>query len=201
AARRAGLQAAFGFPLRSAAGTVGVMEFFSREPRAPDVRLLETMRSLGRQVGQFVGRQPAEGALRARHSPPRAVLEAGRDAVVPMDHEGRVVGWNPAAETIFGYTAAEAIGSDMAGLIVPSDLRARHRSGLARFLETGHAAILDRRLELTGRDRDGREFPVELTITRIALPGPPVFTGYLRDITERKGAEPAFPASPPPPVD
>jgi signal transduction histidine kinase len=71
---------------------------------------------------------------------------------------------------------------------VPPSLRAAHRRGLARFLETGEPVILDRRMELTGMRRDGTEFPVELTITRIALPGPPIFTGYLRDITVRTTA-------------
>ena len=77
----------------------------------------------------------------------------------------------------------------MADLIVPPSLRAAHRKGLARFLETEQAVVLDKRLELTGMHKNGAEFPVELTITRIGLPGPPTFTGYLRDITDRKQAE------------
>ncbi len=83
----------------------------------------------------------------------------------------------------------------MADLIVPPDLRAAHRRGLARILETGHAVILDQRLELTGVHKNGTEFPVELTVTRIGLPGPPTFTGYLRDITDRKQAEAELRAS------
>ena len=117
------------------------------------------------------------------------MLEAALDAVVSMDADGRVIGWNPAAETIFGYPASETVGREMAELIVPPRLRDAHRRGLARFLETRRGSVLDRRLELTGMRRDGSEFPVELTITRIALPGPPTFTGYLRDITERVTAE------------
>jgi len=189
AARRSGLHAAFGFPLRSPRGIVGVMEFFSRELREPDERLLETMRMLGSQVGQFVARRQAEAEVRASESRLRAMLAAALDAVITMDHSGRVLGWNHAAEAIFGYRAHEAIGHDMADLIVPSRLRSAHRSGLARFLETEHAVVLDRRLELTGLHKNGSEFPVELTITRIGLPGPPTFTGYVRDITDRKRAE------------
>jgi PAS domain S-box-containing protein len=189
AARRSGLHAAFGFPLHSPRGVVGVMEFFSRDLREPDARLLETMRELGSQVGQFVVRRQAEEAVHASESRLRAMLEAALDAVVTMDHRGRVLGWNHAAERIFGYGADEAVGRDMAELIVPPDLRASHRKGLARYLETGHAAVLDRRLELTGRHKNGSQFPVELTITRIGLPGPPTFTGYLRDISDRKRAE------------
>jgi len=185
-ARRSGLHAAFGFPLLSPRGVVGMMEFFSRDLREPDERLLETMRDLGSQVGQYVARRHAEEAVRTSESQLRAMLESALDAVVTMDHEGRVIGWNHAAETTFGYRANEVIGREMADTIVPPSLRAAHRKGLARFLESEQPVILDRRLEVTGMHKNGTEFPVELTITRILLPGPPTFTGYLRDITDRK---------------
>lgn len=195
AARRDGLHAAFAFPLRSSRGVVGVMEFFSPEHRELDQGLLRTMATLGSQVGQFVARRHAEEEVRASESRLRAMLEAALDAVVTMDASGRVIGWNQAAAAVFGYHANEAIGRDMADLIVPPRLRQQHRQGLARFLEGGRPQILDRRLELTGMRRDGVEFPVELTITKIALPGPPTFTGYLRDITDRLRAEQALQAS------
>jgi PAS domain S-box-containing protein len=189
AARRSGLHAGFGFPLRSPRGVVGVMEFFSGELYEPDDRLLATMSAVGSQVGQFVARRRVEEEVRASESRLRAMLEAALDAVVTMDAEGRVLGWNHAAEAIFGYSASEAVGREMAELIVPPALRDAHRQGLARFVKTGSGVVLDRRLELRGMRRDGSEFPVELTITRIALPGAPTFTGYLRDITDRVRAD------------
>ena len=189
AARRTGLHAGCAFPLRSASGVVGVMEFFAGELREPDERLLATMATLGSLVGQFVARCRAEDEVRARESRLRAMLEGALDAVVSMDADGRVIGWNKAAEAIFGYQADDAVGREMAELIVPPALRDAHRRGLARFVETREGVVLDQRLELTGMRRDGSEFPVELTITRIALPGRPTFTGYLRDITERVQAD------------
>jgi PAS domain S-box-containing protein len=189
AALRGGLHAAFAFPLRSPRGVVGVMEFFAGELREPDERLLATMDTLGSQIGQFVAGRRAAEELRARESRLTAMLEAALDAVVTMDAGGRVIGWNHAAEAIFGYSAEEADGREMADLIVPPHLRDAHRRGLARYLQTKRGVVLDRRLELTGMRRDGSEFPVELTITRIALPGAPTFTGYLRDITTRVTAE------------
>jgi PAS domain S-box-containing protein len=165
------------------------MEFFTREAREPDERLLETMAVVGSQVGQFVARRHAEAEVRASESRLRAMLESALDAVVTMDASGCIVDWNHAAETTFGYGAHEAIGRDMADLIVPESLRASHRKGLARFLESERPVVLDRRLELSAVHKNGTEFPVELTITRIALPGPPTFTGYLRDISDRKRAE------------
>jgi PAS domain S-box-containing protein len=195
AALRSGLHAAFCFPLRSPRGIVGVMEFFSRERLEPDAQLLETMGVLGSQVGQFVARRQAEAEVRASESRMRAMLASALDAVVTMDHRGCVLGWNHAAEMTFGYREGEVLGREMADLIVPPSLRSAHRNGLARFLETESPVILDRRLELTGLHKNGTEFPVELTITRIGLPGPPTFTGYLRDITERKDAEAKLRAS------
>jgi PAS domain S-box-containing protein len=195
AARRSGFHAGFGFPLRSPRGVVGVVEFFSSELREPDERLLATMSAVGSQVGQFVARRRVEEEVRASESRMRAMLEAALDAVVTMDAQGRVVGWNHAAEAIFGYQAKEAIGRGMAELIVPPHLRDAHRKGLARYLETESGVVLDDRLELSGMRREGTEFPVELTITRIPLPGAPTFTGYLRDITDRVRAEQELRAS------
>ena len=195
AARRAGLRAAFCFPVRSAGGLLGVIEFFTDEARKPDAELLATMVALGDQIGQAVERRRDAEALRAKEARHRAMLEAALDCVVTMDHEGRVVDFNPAAERCFGYRAPDVAGRDMAELIIPPRLRQRHRRGLARYLETGEAAVLDRRIEITGMRADGTLFPVELTVTRVDVPGPATFAGYLRDITERKAAEAELRAS------
>jgi PAS domain S-box-containing protein len=125
----------------------------------------------------------------------RAILEAALECIVTMDDQGRVVEFNPAAERTFGYSRDEIVGREMAELIVPPRLRDMHRRGLQRYLETGSPVVLNRRIEITGMRSDGSEFPVELAITRIAVPGRPVFTGYLRDITERKQSEQELRAS------
>jgi PAS domain S-box-containing protein len=189
AARRVGLRAAFCFPIRSARGVLGVIEFFAGEPRRLDAEVLATMSTLGDLIGQAVERRRDAEALGAKEARHRAMLDAALDCVVTIDHEGRVVDFNPAAERTFGYRAAEAIGRAMAELIIPPELRERHRRGLARYLATEEPVLMNRRLELTGMRADGSTFPVELTIARIDVPGPPKFTGYLRDITERKAAE------------
>jgi PAS domain S-box-containing protein len=188
-ANRAGLRAAFCFPVRSAGGILGVIELFAKEPREPDSELMATMATVGDQIGQAVERRRDAEALRAKEARHRAMLEASLDCVVTMDHDGCVVDFNPAAERTFGYSAGEAVGREMAELIVPPELRERHRRGLARYLAGEEPTLLDRRLEITGMRSDGSVFPVELTITRIEVAGPPAFAGYLRDITDRKAAE------------
>jgi diguanylate cyclase (GGDEF)-like protein/PAS domain S-box-containing protein len=119
----------------------------------------------------------------------QAVVESALDCVVTMDHRGRVLEFNPAAERTFGYRREQAIGTELADLIVPPSLRDAHRRGVAHHLETGEETVLNQRLELTGMRADGDEFPVELTITRITAVEPPMFTGYMRDLTERRRAE------------
>lgn len=195
AAAQVGLHAAFCFPIRSPAGIVGTMEFFTRTLHEPDETLLASMTVLGSLIGQFVVRRRAEEAVRGREALTGAILGAALDAVITMDAEGGIVEFNPAAERMFGYSAEEVVGEDMAELVVPPSLREPHRQGLARYLETGQSVYLDRRVELIGMRSDGSVFPVELTITRIELPGPPAFTGFIRDITERKDAEEELKAS------
>jgi PAS domain S-box-containing protein len=189
AARRAGLHAAFCFPIRSASGLLGAIEFFTGRPRDVDAELLTTMDMLGDQIGQAVERRHDAEALSEKEARHRAMLDAALDCVVSMDHEGRVIDFNPAAERTFGYRSGDVVGREMAELIVPPELRDAHRAGLARYLSGAEPVVLDRRIEITGMRSDGSTFPVELAITRIGVPGPPTFTGYLRDITDRKQFE------------
>jgi PAS domain S-box-containing protein len=195
AAGAAGLHSAFCFPIETSAGIAGALEFFTPEPRLPDDHLLATMASLGRQIGQYIDRARASAAVAASEARTRAILEAALECIVTMDDRGCVVEFNPAAERTFGYSRDNIIGREMAELIVPPRLRDRHRQGLQRYLDTGNAVVLNRRIEIIGMRSDGSEFPVELAITRIPLPGSPIFTGYLRDITERKQAEQELRAS------
>jgi PAS domain S-box-containing protein len=108
---------------------------------------------------------------------------------VTIDHEGCITEFNPAAEHTFGYPREEVLGKHLPDVIIPPSLREKHQQGFARYLATGEAQVLGKRIEMTAVRADGSEFPVELAVTRIPLEGPPSFTGHLRDITERKRAE------------
>jgi PAS domain S-box-containing protein len=138
---------------------------------------------------ELAERMRAQEETRRSEARKSAILESALDCVITMDHEGKVVEFNPAAEETFGYRRDEAVGKPLAELIIPPSLRTAHREGLARYLATGEGPVLGKRLELTGMRSDGTELPVELAISRVDFPGPPLFTGYLRDITQRKRAE------------
>ena len=118
-----------------------------------------------------------------------AIVDSALDCIVTIDHEGYITEFNPAAEHTFGYPREEVLGKHLADVIIPPSLREKHRQGFARYLATGEAQVLGKRIEMTAVRADGSEFPVELAVTRIPLEGPPSFTGHLRDITERKRAE------------
>src|SRR6266850_3227666 len=130
-----------------------------------------------------------ERELKRSEARKAAILDSALDCVVTIDHEGCITEFNPAAERTFGYRREEVVGQQLADVIIPPALRQEHRRGLARYLATGEQRVLGRRIEMTAVRADGSEFPVELAITRIRLDGPPSFTGYLRDMTERKRSE------------
>jgi PAS domain S-box-containing protein len=139
--------------------------------------------------------QARAAELAASEARQSAILEAAHDAVISIDRHARVSYVNSAFAHIFGYRADEVTGREMAEVVVPPSLREAHRQGFARYLATGQPRILDQRLEITAMRADGTEFPAELTVTRTGPAGEPVFTGYVRDITERRRAEQQLRAS------
>ncbi len=130
-----------------------------------------------------------ETAPRASETRKATILETTLDAIITINHKGRITEFNPAAEQIFGYSCAEALGQRIAKLIIPPSLREQHHEGLAHYLATGEGPIIGKRIEIPAMRADGSEFLVELTITRVPMVEPPHFTGYIRDISERKQAE------------
>ena len=183
------VHAALSLPLIDAGRVVGVMEFFSTEIRYPDDELLQMAQSISSQAGQFLERRRAELAVRESEARTRAVIDSAIDCVISFDASGRITDWNPAAERTFGWPPSRAVGAEMAALILPPSPREVFHAALQAHLETGETRFLGRRIELRGLRSDGTEFPVELTITRVPVAGPPSFTGYWRDISDRKRAE------------
>ena len=188
-AARDDLHSAVAFPIRLGNEVLGVLEFFSHDIREPDEELLRMMTTIGSQIGQFVERKRVEAVVRESEARKSAILQSARDAIVSMDAEGLVVDFNPAAEEMFGYRAADVIGSELASFLIPLADRERHRSSLARYVETGLATIIGRRVEMPALRADGEELPVELSVTRVDDPEQLLFTAYIRDISDRRRGE------------
>jgi PAS domain S-box-containing protein len=118
-----------------------------------------------------------------------AILRAALDCVISIDSAGRVIEFNPAAERAFGYTRAQALGRDVATLIIPPRMRAAHCAGLLRYIRTREAVLANNRVQVAAMRSDGTEFPAELTVTPVDLQGETIFTAYLRDISREQWAE------------
>jgi PAS domain S-box-containing protein len=119
----------------------------------------------------------------------RSITDTALDAFVQIDQAGIIVEWNPQAEATFGWPRQEAVGQLLGALIIPPAHRERHAQGLARFLRTGEAVILGKRMEIAALRRDRREITVELTITALRRPDGYIFNGFIRDVTDRIAAE------------
>jgi PAS domain S-box-containing protein len=153
-----------------------------------------------RDAGAFLGHDRRGRTVKAALSEVRtllrlsdarqdAILKASLDAIVIMDADGCFTEFNPAAERLFGYARAEVLGKPIADFIIPERLRGGHRAGMARFLTTGVGVVINQRLELPALKASGEEFPVELAIVPVEDQTPPMFVGFIRDITESKQAE------------
>ena len=134
-----------------------------------------------------------EAAFPAGEAHAHAILDAALDAVITIDHRGHVLEFNRAAERTFGRRKNDVLGRELAALIVPPEFREAHRAALARWTAAGPTAgaggLLGRRIEVDALRADGSRFPAELAISRVGVPGPPIFTACIRDLSERKQAE------------
>jgi len=119
----------------------------------------------------------------------QAVLDAAFDSVITMDSAGRIVSANLAAERTFGLPAQALVGRELAETIIPPHLRDEHRRGLARQLAGDTGLLAGRRIETTGLRADGSEFPVELAVRRLEPEQPPLFIGFIRDLSHRHDTE------------
>jgi PAS domain S-box-containing protein len=117
------------------------------------------------------------------------MLETALDALIAMDAQGRVIEFNPAAESTFGFRRDDVLGQPLADLIIPPSMREAHRRGLAHFLATGSGPVLNRRIEISALRADGTTLPVELAISPFKTANSWIFLARVRDITERKKAE------------
>jgi PAS domain S-box-containing protein len=121
----------------------------------------------------------------------RGILDTALDCIITMDADGRVLEFNPAAERVFGFSRQEAVGKELAELIIPPRMREQHRRGLAHYLKTSEGPVIGKRIEIAGLRKDGSEILVELAITALKVDSSPIFTAYLRDITDRTRHEEA----------
>jgi PAS domain S-box-containing protein len=144
--------------------------------------------AIGGAVTDITDRKREESALRYSEQNYRLVVETAPDAVISIDESGAILFANPATARIFGYDPTELIGKPLT-ILMPEFLRKLHENGFSRYLATGQRHINWQGTELTGLRKNGQEFPVEISFGELSRDGHKVFTGFIRDISERKQAE------------
>jgi PAS domain S-box-containing protein len=133
-------------------------------------------------------RRQAASALRDSAERLRAILETAVEGIITIDERGFIESFNRAAERIFGYQAKEVIGRNVS-VLMPSPHREQHDSYLGNYLHTGHAKIIGIGREIVARRKNGTVFPMDLSVSEVRLADRRLFTGFIRDITERKRLE------------
>ena len=137
---------------------------------------------------EIIERERAEAARRHTEERFRSVVDTANDAVVTINETGHILYLNPAMTRIFGYSAAELMGQSLK-ILMPEYLRELHQAGFQRYLKTGQRHLNWQGVELTALRKNGEEFPVEISFGEVANNSHHLFTGFIRDITERKEAE------------
>lgn len=127
--------------------------------------------------------------LQASEERTRLIIDNALDAIVTIDPAGKVTGWNPQAQAIFGWSCREVLGRELCDLVIPPQYRQAHLRAMDRFLATGRPTILNHRIEISALHRDGREFPVELTVSSLRAGGQLSFSAFIRDITQQRQLE------------
>jgi diguanylate cyclase (GGDEF)-like protein/PAS domain S-box-containing protein len=125
----------------------------------------------------------------AQHNKLEAFFDSSIDAVVQMDFDGYITGWNHQAEKVFGWSAEEILDQTIEQTIIPERYREAHKKGMKRFLESGKTSVMNSLIEIHALHRDGHEFPIELSVSVIDSADLQEFSAYIRDISERKHAE------------
>ncbi len=189
-----GLRSGFSFPLKMKDEVLAVIECFSRKSRDADEDFLRMMAGIGNQLGQFMERKRAETELRTSEELYRAVTESAADGIITINENSVMLSVNRATELIFGYDSREMVGKSLT-MLMPERFRSMHLLGMRRYLETGVRNIGWRAVELPGLHKSGTELSLEISFGRSARDGEHLFTGVVRNISERKRAEEALRAS------
>ena len=152
-------------------------------------KVQELEESNHRLIEEAAQRKRAEEALRSSEARTRAIFDSAKDSIITVDGDGNVVEFNPAAEAAFGYQRGEILGKPLADFIIPPSSPERHPQGLKPYIDSSQDAIVGKSIEMIALTARGVEFPIELTVRRILTTGLPMFTAYIRDLTESKARE------------
>jgi PAS domain S-box-containing protein len=183
--RKKGLSDDYTMELTHKTGVKWIGRIITSPYKNPEGMIIGTMGA----ITDITAQQSAEIKVRESELMLRKIIDASLDAVINIDAKGNVIAWSNQATKIFGYTREETLGKKMGDFIVPLRHRRAHDQGMEHFLRTGEGPVINQRIEITGLDKSGREFPIELSISPIEMDGEFFFSSFVRDITKSKKAK------------
>ncbi len=183
-----GFQTFASTPLISAGKVFGALTLATRKIKAFPPEETEMLTSIGIQLGTAVQNALLYQSMMTSEERYRGLVETSADAIVSVNYAREIVQWNDSASRIFGYSKDEIMGK-LIDTIVPEEYQDRHIEGFKRYIETGESKIIGKPTELKGLRKDGFIVPVELSLSVLRTGESYIFTGIIRDLTERKRAE------------
>ncbi|MGH1375404.1 MAG: PAS domain S-box protein [Alphaproteobacteria bacterium] len=193
------VHAAFAFPVMIENDVVAVLEFFADIIMEPDEEILETMAIIGTQVGRVIEREQVQEQLERRvkertadaqasSARIQAILETAADAIITIDARGSIQSFNEAAEEIFGYHEEDVINRNV-NMLMPNPYHNEHDDYLLNYITTGTKKIIGSTRAIEALRKNGETFPIELSISEIETNEERLFTGFIRDVSEKKKVE------------
>ncbi|QDZ28248.1 diguanylate cyclase domain-containing protein [Noviherbaspirillum sp. UKPF54] len=196
AANEAEYQSLASFPFHIAGKTLGALNLYSAEKDFFDEQLIELLEEMALDISFAIEnyereaqRKAIEAALVDSERFKSAILTAALDCIVSINRKGEIISFNEAAERTFGYSRDQVLGKPLVDTIIPQEWRDRHQPAVERFLSNGTSTMLNRRVELTAMRSDGTIFPVELAVVPLSVANEPIFTAFIRDISELKQSQ------------
>jgi PAS domain S-box-containing protein len=186
AASEAGLACALVLPIADGKEIKAICELFGTYDQAKNFhRRKQFVNALLRPIGLLIAREDEQGGLREREAELRAIIDSAADGIIWLDDTGIIRSANQAAQDLIGYSSDEMIGKNVVEFL-PDHYRRRFGAALTYYFRSTVERYIGRITEVTGRHRDGKTFPLELTLSRLTLDDRELYTGIIRDVSDRK---------------
>lgn len=176
-------------PIKSKKKVKGVLVLYLQPGHESSPQELTFLRILANTLNTLIKHNQYLDAIRNNETRLRTITETVKDVIIMLDNQGKIAFWNAAGEEIFGYSSDEVLGKDLHITLAPEQYIEKAETGLVKFFETGQGDVIGKPLEITARKKDGRIFPVELSISSIQIANQWHAIGIIRDISERKELE------------
>lgn len=185
---RADISSSLTVPIEGREHPYGVLGVFSRSVRRFDKHDVHLLQLMANMLGERIEQRRVEQELRNSEMRAKAVLDTTVDAIITIDERGQIESFNKAAENIFGYAAEEVIGKNVR-ILMPSPWQEEHDGYIQNYLDTGEPKIIGIGREVQGQRKDGSTFPLQLAVSEVQLEDERLFTGIIRDLSEKKRLE------------